>query len=215
MHRHLAILVVALALGACATTPAPPARVDMQSACSTDITTMTAQTLRLTEPPADGKKPKEAPFVDFASVGQCVAMPSGKIAAALFKLEGARPPAQISLTITAEASATLAAAATLLDSHHQPLRRYGFDRFSRRGLTYTLDIFINESDTDAAYLLLSPDAAWVGKEDAGIRSGTHSYGSYGPVFFVYNVGYEEKMNRQLTDAGRLQIEMKPLPASNK
>jgi hypothetical protein len=183
----------------------------MDVTCASDITSMTAQTLRPVETPTDGKKPKSAPFIDFASIGQCISTGSGKIAAALFRLEDVQPPAQVSLTISARPTATLAAAVTLLDSHHQPLRRYGFEKFSRRGTSYTLDVFINADDADVAYLLLSPDAAWVGKEDSGIHSGTNTYTSSGPVFFSYNVGYEEKVNRQLTDAGSLQLEVKPLP----
>ena len=161
-----------------------------------------------------GETPKATPAMDFADVGQCVATPSGKIAAALFKFEDVRPPLQVSLTITAESTATLAAAATLLDERFQPVRRYDFDRFSRRGNTYTLDIFVNADDPTPAYLLLSPDAAWVGKEDAGIRAGSTTYASYGPaLFFAYHVGYEVTTNRQLTDAGRLQIEVKALQAT--
>lgn len=209
MRGTVAWLLV-LSLCACAARQQPVARVDMQQACAADITAMRAHPLQPTPPPADGKRAKPPPMVDFASIGQCVATPSGRIAAALFRLQDTQPPAQISLSIVANADATLAAAATLLDARHQPLRRYGFDRFSRRGTTYTIDIFVNGDDRDAAYLLLSPDAAWVGKEDAGIRAGTNTYSSYGPVFFSYSVGYEEKNNRQLTDAGQLQIELKPL-----
>ena len=209
--RATAQCVLALSLGACASQPRPVSRVDMQQACASDITAMSAQPLRPAPAPADGKQAKPPPMIDFASFGQCVATPAGRVAAALFKLEDVRLPAQISLGIAADADATLAAAATLLDSRHQPIRRYGYDRFSRRGTAYTIDIFVNEADADATYLLLSPDAAWVGKEDAGIRAGTNTYSSAGPVFFAYSVGYEETMNRQLTDAGRLQIEIKALP----
>ena len=205
-------LASAVALCACAGQPRPVARVDMQQACAADITTMSAHPLRPAPASPEGKQAKPPPMMDFASIGQCVATPSGRIPAALFKLEGARLPVQISLGIAADADATLAAAATLLDSHHQPIRRYGFDRFSRRGIAYTIDIFVNETDADATYLLLSPDATWVGKQDVGLRAGTNTYASYGPVFFSYSVGYEETMNRQLTDAGRLQIEIKPMPA---
>lgn len=205
--------LLTLMLCACATQPSPVRRVDLANACAEDISGLPTIPLHPNEPPAQGKKAKPALALEFADVGHCVMTPSGKIPAALFKLEDVRPPAQVSLQISALQTATLATAVTLLDSRHQPMRRYGFDKFSRRGTSFTLDLFINPSDIDATYLLLSPDAAWVGKEDTGVRAGTNTYSSYGPVYFAYNVGYEEKIRRQLTDAGSLQIEVRPLPAS--
>lgn len=214
MKRSLIVpLLLTLALCACATHPPPTRRVDMANACAADITGLPTIPLRPNEPLAQGKKAKPVPVLEFADVGHCVVVPSGRIPAALFKFEGVRPPAQISLQISALQTATLATAVTLLDSRHQPLRRYGFDSFSRRGTSFTLDLFINPNDVDATYLLLSPDAAWVGKEDTGVRAGTNTYSSAGPVYFAYNVGYEEKISRQLTDAGSLQIEIRSLPAS--
>lgn len=203
---------LALALCSCATTRSIE-RVDLDQGCATDITGMSAHSLQPVVQSADGAKAEAPPTLDFADIGQCVMTPAGKIPAALFKLGDSPLPAQISLAISADADATLAAAATLLDGRHQPIRRYGFDRFSRRGATFTIDIFVNPSDSDATYLLLAPDAAWVGKEDVSIRAGTNTYSGAAPVFFVYNVGYEAQMKRQFTDAGRLQIEIKPVAAA--
>lgn len=203
MRPHGLLLAAALLAG-CATTT-PPRRVALDATCVTSIQGLQAYPVPVSTP--EQKKP--APFIDFADVGQCMASGASKMAAALFDLRMVRPPVLASITIQANSAATLATAITLLDSQRTPIRRVGFNEFVRRGDSFTLDVFVNRSDRDAAYLLLTPDAAWVGKADVSVRGGFSTMViPVGVGVFAFNKGFEARTTRQLTDAGKLRIEIK-------
>jgi hypothetical protein len=193
--RPTGALVVAGLLGGCVT-QAPPRHVALDDAPCV----RTIQALQVHPLPVTAERTK-VPFMDFADVGQCLLTNSGKITTALFDLRMVRPPARAGITIQANSAATLATAVTLLDSHREPIRRIGFSEFARRGDTFTLDVFVNVSDHDAAYLLLTPDGAWVGKSDVSMR-GESSVGTF-------RYGFETLSTRHLTDAGKLRIELTP------
>jgi hypothetical protein len=203
MRTGYALLAIAL-LGGCASSQ-PPRRVDLAAQCAISITALQAHPLAL--PVAEAGKPP--PFTDFADVGECLQTDTGKVATALFGLPDMARPAQVTLTIQANAAATLATAVTLLDADRQPLQRHGFDAFVRRGHTFTLDMFLNDADHKIAYLLLTPDAAWVGKADESTRGGTSTMViPVGLAFVAFNTGYEARSRRELTDAGSIRIEIK-------
>ncbi len=187
-------------------TAAPPRHVALDDVqCVRTIQSLQAHPLLPVTP-----ERKKIAFMDFADVGQCLSNGSGKIAVALFDLRMVRPPALAGITIQANSAATLATAVTLLDSHRESIRRIGFSEFVRRGDTFTLDVFVNTSDRDAAYLLLTPDAAWVGKSDVSIRGGFSTVVvPVGLGIVAFNNGFEARSTRQLTDAGKLRIELTP------
>ena len=195
-------------LGGCASQP-PARRVALDTACAPAIAAL--QSRQIAMPAPDAKE--RTPFINFADVGECLDDGGTRTAAALFGLSGAPTPARVALTIRADAAATLATAATLLDASHRPLRRYGFGDFARRGNTYTLDIFLNPGEgAPAAYLLLTPDKDWVGTVDESTRGAASTMVlPAGPVMFAYTSGHEAKTQREMTDAGSLQIEIIPLP----
>jgi hypothetical protein len=205
--RVLCLLLASALLGGCASQP-PARRVALDTVCAPGIAAL--QLRQIAVPAPDAKKP--TPFIDFADVGECLDDGGTRTAAALFGLSGVHTPARVALTIRADATATLATAATLLDAGHRPLRRYGFGDFARRGNTYTLDIFLNSSeDAPAAYLLLTPDKDWVGTVDESTRGAASTMVvPAGPVMFAYTSGHEAKTRRAMTDAGSLQIEIVPL-----
>lgn len=200
------VLAVGL-LGGCGTAP-PPRHVALDDAqCATSILALRPHALR----PAALDRRKPAPLMDFADVGQCLATATGRVATALFDVRMVAPPAQASITIVANSAATLATAVTLLDSQRQPIRRIGFSQFVRRGDTFTLDVFVNRSDRDAAYLLLTPDSAWVGKSDLSRAGGVSTVMiPVGLGFAAFNNGFEAQRSRALTDAGKLRIELTPV-----
>lgn len=194
----------ALASGACASA-APPRKVVLGETCRHSVDALDARLLPSLPPGQRG------PQMDFADIAQCVLADGTRVPAALFDLRPVSPPMRASVTLEANPHATLATSVTLLDGGYKPIRRMGFEQFARRGDTYTLDVFVNAADRGASYLLLLPDAAWVGKSDASTRAGTTAVVvPVGLATFAYRHGFEAHATRRLTDAGRLRIELAPV-----
>lgn len=202
----LAGAVLPLLLIGCASAPPAPRHVDLSGQCATSLEALVPALLVPAVAP-EGKKLKAPPLTDFASLGQCVETASGRVPTTIWKLHEAPLPSMARLEIIANNAATLAAAVTLLDEDYQAVRRHGFDEFSRRGYSYTLDVFLNPKDSNVRYLLLTPDDAWVGKQDETIVGITNTVYLGGGATF--NVGSEGKSVRQLTSTGQLRIQLLP------
>jgi hypothetical protein len=201
----LGSLLLPLLLAACASVP-PPRHVDLSGQCAPGLSTVQAIPLTLIAA-KEGKKRKPPPLTDFANFGQCVQNESGRVAVILWKLQDAPLPVMARIEIVANNAATLAAGVTLLDSHYRLVRQHGFNEFVRRGQSFTLDVFLNPADTNVSYILLTPDAAWVGKQDETIVGLTNTI-MIGTAPF--NMGSEGKSIRQLSDTGQLRIELQPI-----
>lgn len=205
--RAACVLLVAALLAGCASQP-PPRRVALDAVCVSDVAGLRSRQIPVRAP--DVKK--RPPFIDFADVGECLENGGTRTAATLFALPDTSMRAHVALTVRADVAATLATTAMLLDADYRPVRSHGFGDFVRRGTTYTLDIFLNPGEGgSAAYLLLTPDAGWVGMVDESTRGGsTTGVIPAGPVMFAYTSGHEAKIRREMTDAGSFLIELVPL-----
>lgn len=201
--KRLAPLVATLLLPACATAPPLP-RVDLSNDCATSLAALQALPLPAAMPIKDAGK--ASVNVVFPEVAHCVEIDSGRTAAAIWSLQDAPLPSIIRIEALASDAATLAPRAVLLDADFRPLYERGFDAFSRRGHAFTLDLFLNPGNTPARYLLLTPDAQWVGRQDTIISGQTQSTAILvGTSAVPYHYGTERTSVRHLADTGRLRI----------
>lgn len=205
--QRVGVAALPLFLAACASVPEAPNRVNLQGQCAPSLAALQPTPLTASIA-AEGKKVKAAALTDFAALGQCVEDEKGRVATIMWKLQDVPLPSLVRLEIIANDAATLAAGMALLDERHRVVRRHGFHEFSRRGSSFTLDVFLNPSDHGVRYLVLTPDPDWVGKQDETISGITNTvYLAYGAI---YNYGTEGKSVRQLSDAGQLRIQILPL-----
>ncbi|MDI9237552.1 hypothetical protein QLQ15_01345 [Lysobacter sp. LF1] len=150
-------------------------------------------------------------FVEFASVARCYRPAEGTpVPVALYRLESITPPAEVKVSVQLSTGGTFAAALDVLDADMKPLRRYGFEQFTRRGSTYSLDVFLNPSTTTPAYVMLSPDQTHVGKKDTATGSATNvSPILAGPVMFMYHTGSETVTENPLLQGGKVRVVAHP------
>lgn len=191
----------------CATTPyraKVPSTSDM--ACVTDFADVSRLPLR----PLDAKTTEKLGYVEFANVAQCYRNADASTPLALYAIEGVSPPAEIAISVLLSTGGTFATAVDVLDAEFRSLQHHGFDAFVRRGDEYSMTIFLNPSAPAPAYLMLTPDAAQVGKQDVAIGSMTSSTMiPAGPAMFVYNTGSETRAVREFLAGGRLKVTVKP------
>jgi hypothetical protein len=203
-----AALAAAMLMSACATTSYKaqlPTLVETN--CSDDLRQVRQIPLRL------ASAETERGAVEFASLAQCLRIAdAGTTPVALYRLDGVTPPAQVTVSVNLSTGGTFAAAVDVLDAEFRSLRRYGFEQFVRRGTEYSLDVFLNATpDTgQPAYVLLSPDAGHVGKEDLAVGSQSSPMViPAGPVMFVYHNGHETAARRPFLEGGLVLVQAKP------
>lgn len=196
-----AALVVALSLAGCATKPPYQARLpQLGDNCIQEFDSVKRMPLR----PLDAKARDKQPYVEFADVAQCLSTAEGTTALALYAIEAIAPPAQVQISILPSAGGTFAAAVELLDAKFQRIERYPFANFTRRGGEYSLTLFAN--DATAAYVMLVPDDAQVGKQETMVGSiNNQVIVPAGPMMFMFNNGAEIKPMRAFMAGGRLKV----------
>lgn len=158
--------------------------------------------------------PERIRHVQFASLARCVKPVEGEATpVALYRLEGVALPAQVDVSVLLSTGGTLAAVVELLDGEFRPVRRYGFDAFTRRGSEYSLVAFLNPSMGDVAYVSVAPDRGQAGKADVAIGAGAMTMAvPAGPVMFMYTSGTEANVSRPFVEGGQIRITVQPQQA---
>lgn len=200
------VLAWVLAVAACATVE-PVRTVDTGRGC---VDTPADLVAHPAVPPPAGetrKQQRERAKVQFADLAGCLTLGDKGIPAALFRIDSEAPPAQVRVRISSDSRGILAASATLLDARYQALAVHGFDRFTRRGMLYSLDIFIDAGEPEPTYLLLSPDPGQVGGIDTHVGSAVDTV--IFPTGGAYNHGYENTVARPLGEGGFVTVEVHP------
>jgi hypothetical protein len=203
-----AALILALTLGAtgCATTANKPApQVDLGGECVGSIAELPAR-----EAPVRVDSKTRAVPRQFGEIANCVGEAGRRRPAVLYALGALQPPLHVALTLHGADGGTLAGQLTLLDSAFQPLRRYGFDQFRRRGMDFSLSAFINPEDAAARYLLVEPDPGYVGQTRryvSGQRWTTPIVTA--TVVGSYSDGYERAVEVPLDQAGLVSLLIEP------
>lgn len=165
--------------------------------------------LRTTAVPAetmDNGQLVEPPYVDFADVSQCLRMPStAPEAVALYAIEAGRP-IEMKFKLLLSPNGTMPAAVSLLDGQFRVVRAYDFSTFTRRGGEYSLPVFLNPSDSDIRYALVTPDPHYVGKDEQehGSVGGPMAVSAPGYFFLIY-VGHETSTKYPFTLGGRISV----------
>lgn len=198
------VLAWVLAVAACATVE-PVRTVDTGRGC---VDTPADLVAHPAVPPPTGetrRQQRERAKVQFADLAGCLTLGDKGIPAALFRIDSEAPPAQVRVRISSDSRGILAASATLLDARYQALAVHGFDRFTRRGMLYSLDIFIDAGETAPTYLLLTPDPGRVGDVDTHVGMGVNAI--YVPTGGAYMHGVENTLARPLGEAGFVTVEV--------
>lgn len=206
LSSRAALALVVAGLSACATVE-PVRRVDTSAACAASPDELVAHPAL---PPPEGetaKQRKARARVQFADLAGCLDWQGTRQAAALFRVDAVPSPSQVQVRITSDSRGILAASATLLDEAYQPMAVHGFDRFTRRGGLYSLDIFIDAGEPEPTYLLLSPDPGRVGGVDTHVGSAVDTV--IFPTGGAYNHGYENTVARPLGEGGFVTVEVHP------
>lgn len=154
---------------------------------------------------------EEIRATEFARLASCYHAPDETpVPAALYVLEGVSLPAQVDVSVPLSQGGTFAAAVDVLDAGMASLKRYAFSEFIRRGSEYSLSIFLNPSDAEARYLMLSPDPEHVGKSDVAVGSMNGPVViPAGPVMFMYNHGTETNQARPFGTGGKVSVVVRP------
>lgn len=202
--RLMLPLAIALAASGCATARYTAKLPDVSTNCVDSLHEVAAIPLRYSLPGEMGP-------AEFAHIAKCYkTMESGPMPVVLYRLEGVAPPAELNVSVMLSTGGTLAASVDVLDADLQPLQRYGFERFVRRGSQYSLNVFLNPSAKAPAYLLLAPDRTQVGKSDTDVGSTSSPIViPAGPVMFMYHSGSETHAVRPFLEGGRVLVTAKP------
>lgn len=195
-------LAFLLAASGCASINYKATMPDVSTNCVDRLDQIAAISLMYPLPEAELPQP-----VEFASIAKCYRPPdSDPTPIALYRLDGVAPPAELQVSVMLSTGGTLAAAVQVLDADLQPLRRYGFDQFTRRGSLYSLNVFLNPSAAVPAYLLLAPDDAQVGKSDTTLGSTSNAVViPAGPAMFIYTNGSETSSVRPFLEGGKVLV----------
>lgn len=207
----LPLALVPLLLGGCAGVPYKAKLPEtVASKCVEDLHALPQIPLKYFVPVKDNGATAE-PYVEFADVAQCFRVAGvGTTPVAVYRLDGVAPPAELTVSVTLSTGGTFAAAVEVLDAEFKSLRRYGFQDFVRRGTEYSLHVFLNQTGTPPAYVMLLADKTQAGKSDIALGSETTPVLiPAGPVFFIYNSGSETHSIRPFLEGGRVSMTAKP------
>jgi len=126
--------------------------------------------------------------------------------AMVIRIERSADPVNLRLTSISGKDATLPARIELLGEDFAALKSYPFERFVKRGLDYTLTLFLNAS-TQTHYLLVTPDTEWLGRSN-NLTSGNRwtAFWSTGTVMGTISNGTEQHRQLPFASGGTLRIE---------
>jgi hypothetical protein len=174
LPRLIVLSVAVLAATGCATTTYVAALPNVSANCVDTLQAVTARPLGYLPTEAKARKAALQP-VEFATVSTCLrGADAGPVPVALYRFDGVAAPAEVNVAVTLSPGGTFAAKVEVLDAMLQPVQSYGFDKFTRRGSTYSLNVFLNDTNRQPGYLLISPDRAQVGKSDTIVGSQTNA-----------------------------------------
>jgi hypothetical protein len=202
---------LAAALSGCATSAVQngPLRYAAAGTCVDALSALPARQI-----PAPDKNGKPAVFVFDANVSCLSEAPNTPRPGLLFSLTGVATPAEVLIDSSGSGAVTLAPLVRVLGADFHEQSRYSFDRFAKRGRDFSISVFLNSgSAPPAAYLLIVPDDAWLGRENLTVEGQQRTtVWSTGLVTGAYTSGYEEKSVSTFSDLGSLSIQARPYAA---
>lgn len=203
-------LVFCSLLSACSAPLKQAAAFDFsEKVCARDIQSVPTQAVARV--PTDSAK--ISLVVDFQKAASCITAKDGKpIPLIILGLDG-KVPSEIGFNIAIHRGSTFAAAIDVLDGEFKLLKSVPFEQFTRRGSSYTLSLFLNDSDAAARHLVLRPDSGTVGSADQSItgkRNETFIAVVAGSALYYGNfvTGSEVVTNTWHSEVGRLEVVLK-------
>jgi hypothetical protein len=151
--------------------------------------------------------------LDFQKAAGCINAKDGKpVPILLLALDG-KVPSEINVGISIEREIAFASALDLLDAQYQLVRSIPFADFTKRGGSYTLSVFLNDSDQAVRFIALRPDRGTVGKTDASIvgkRNETFIAVAAASTLYYSNfvTGSEQVAKTWHSEVGRLEVVLK-------
>ena len=159
------------------------------------------------------ENPKAMLNVDFQKAASCIQAGDGQpVPVLLLGLDG-KVPSEVNLTVAIVSEVAFASAVDLLDADKRIVRTVGFEQFSKRGGSYTLTLFLNESDANVRFLALRADTSKVGSADeslVGVTNTTPLVVAAGSSLFFSNfvTGSEVVSRAWLSEVGRLKVQLR-------
>lgn len=171
----------------------------VSSMAALHVTVVPAETM-------DNGRPVVPPYIDFADVSQCLHLPSTAPEAVALYAIGTRRPIEMKFRLLLSPKGTMPATVSLLDGQFRVVRAYDFSSFTRRGGEYSLPVFLNPTDSNIRYALVTPDPHYVGKDEQthGSVGGPVSVPGPGYFFLIY-VGHETDTKYPFTLGGRISV----------
>jgi hypothetical protein len=203
-------VLLPLFLIGCASPRQAPARFDFaKKQCVSQL-----QTLPVNAVPRVTEEKKNAQLkIDFQKAASCINAKDGRpVPILLLGLDG-KVPSEVNVSIAIRNEAAFASALDLLDSEFGLVRTVPFADFTKRGGSYTLSVFLNDSDQNVRYLAMRPDRGTVGKTDdsiVGMRNETFIAAVAGSTLYYGNfvTGSEVVARTWHSEVGLLQVVLK-------
>jgi hypothetical protein len=203
----------ALRLAVCAFVPGAAMAADMPVAATSppECAHAAAELARLAFPitgPDTLQAAKPADFV-FGNLAHCLQRTTDGApqAAVLIRLAPSADAVALRLSSVSAKDATLPAHVELLDTEFAMLKQYPFERFVKRGMDYTLTVFLGASP-QPRYLLVTPDADWLGRSN-NLTAGNRwtAFWTTGTVMGTISNGTEQHRQLPFAGAGTLHVEV--------
>ena len=175
------------------------------SACVASVSAL-PQWAFAADKPAKGSHEINDKPLKFASSASCLKLGDGnQTGALLVRLGRTSKTSNVRVTVFTVKEQTLPAKVDVLDDGFVPLKSYSFDRFTQRGMNYSFTVFADPAG-HAAFILVSPDADWLGRTHetkAGERWWTYVPGLVGG----FANGNEVEHTASFASGGELRIEL--------
>jgi hypothetical protein len=207
---YLVLAVLPLVLLGCASPRQAPARFDFaKKQCVSKLEALTVNAV-----PRVSEERKNAQLrVDFQKAASCINAKDGRpVPILLLGLDG-KVPSEVNVSIAIRNEAAFASAIDLLDGEFGLVRTVPFSDFTKRGGSYTLSVFLNETEQNVRYLAMRPDKGTVGKTDdsiVGVRNETLIAAVAGSTLYYGNfvTGSEVVARTWHSEVGLLQVMLK-------
>ncbi len=175
------------------------------SACVAEVSGL-PQWAFAADKPAKSSRELNGKPLKFAMDASCLNLANGnQTGALLVRLGQTSKASNVKVTVVTVKEQTLPAKVEVLDDGFKPLKSYPFDRFTQRGMNYSHTVFADPSG-HAAFILISPDADWLGRAHqttAGERWWTYVPGLVGG----FANGNEAQHIASFASGGELRIEL--------
>jgi hypothetical protein len=152
------------------------------------------------------KAPTSRLALDFGKSAVCLDDGEKPRQAVLVAL-GTQPPLEVKISSIPDRKRLLPPLVSVLDASMHPLKQYRFKEFVQRNTQHTLSFHLGAASS-GAYLLIEPDAEWIGANSSLVSGARFATVWVTPTLIGnYSNGSEQRIEMPFVEAGKLEIEI--------